>query len=124
MLCDAVSKYCLILPIGSKVEIKKNGLGYVVVQQLLNLGNYLNKGLHVFTDNFFTSIQLAKVLLQKNTYITGTIRKNRKNVPNQVKFADGKSKYFETNGILMCFYRERKVSKKSRHIGFNELHHR
>ncbi|XP_017795067.1 PREDICTED: piggyBac transposable element-derived protein 4-like [Habropoda laboriosa] len=119
VLCDSVSKYCLgflcyrgAKSTESKEEIKKNGLGYVVVQQLLNLGNYLNKGFHVFTDNFFTSIQLAKVLLQKNTYITGTIRKNRKNVPKEAKFADvGKSKYFESNGILMCSYREKKSQR-------------
>lgn len=103
MLCDSVSKYCLgffcyrgAKSTKSKEEIKNNGLGYVVVKQLLNLGNYLDTGFHVFTANFFTSIQLAKVLLQQNTYMTGTIRKNRKNVPNEAKFADVcESKYFE-----------------------------
>lgn len=70
-----------------KNEIKKNGLGYVVVEKLLKLGNYLNKGYHLFTDNFFTSIHLAKAFLEKNTYLTGTVRRNRKYIPNEAKFA-------------------------------------
>ena len=74
MICDAVSKYCLgfFAKKGAKSKeekevIKTQGLAFTVV------GNYLMKGYHVYTGNFFTSTPLAKHLYSAGTYITGTI---------------------------------------------------
>ena len=39
---------------------------------------YLGKGHHLYVDNYYNSITLAKHLLQNDTYVTGTIRENRK----------------------------------------------
>ena len=39
---------------------------------------YQGKGHHLFIDNYYTSINLAKHLLQHDTHVTGTIRDNRK----------------------------------------------
>ena len=39
---------------------------------------YLGKGHHLYVDNYYTSVSLAKYLLQNETYITGTIRDHRK----------------------------------------------
>ena len=39
---------------------------------------YLGKGHHLFVDNYYTSYALAEYLLQNDTYVTGTIRENRK----------------------------------------------
>ena len=41
----------------------------------------LGKGHTLYTDNFYTSMALAKYLLEKNTYICGTLRANRRNLP-------------------------------------------
>ena len=53
------------------------GLGHTetVVMNLLDglLGCYRT----VATDNFFTSISLAKRLLEEDTYLIGTLRSNR-----------------------------------------------
>ena len=38
-----------------KDEIKKIDFGSVVVEKLISLGNYFDKGYHLFTDNFYTS---------------------------------------------------------------------
>jgi hypothetical protein len=35
----------------------------------------------LFTDNFFTTVRLARDLVKKNIYLTGTIRKNRIGLP-------------------------------------------
>ena len=43
-----------------KNEIKKIGHGPVKVETLLSLENYFDKGYHLFTDNFYTNIQLAQ----------------------------------------------------------------
>ena len=37
------------------------------------MGNYLSKGYHIFMDNFFTTVPLAKRLYELGTLITGTI---------------------------------------------------
>ena len=53
--------------------------------KLLSPGNYFMKGYNVNTDNFFTSIPLAKHLHSVGTFITGTIRRNRKKLPDVLK---------------------------------------
>lgn len=46
------------------------------------------KGMHVFTDRYYTSLELAKVLLGKKVHLTGTVNKNRKGLPKEIKMAD------------------------------------
>lgn len=45
----------------------------------------LNKGYNVTCDNFFTSLKLAKLLLEKKTSLVGTIRENRREIPQEAK---------------------------------------
>ena len=42
---------------------------------------YINKGHHLFTDNYYISVCLATYFLQNGTHITGTIRDTRKHFP-------------------------------------------
>lgn len=42
----------------------------------------LMKGRIVFTDNFFTSTFLAEWLYRNRTFLVGTIRSNRRGLPN------------------------------------------
>lgn len=66
MLCDAVSKYYLNFYCYKGAKSKSNsdkntfGLGYNIAVNLLNESKCLNKGYHVFVDNFFSSIELAR----------------------------------------------------------------
>lgn len=120
MLCDAVSKYCLSFYCykGAKgktdtTKSREHGLGYEVVINLLEQSQYLNKGHHVFVDNYFSSIALAKYLYCKNTYLTGTIRANRKGVPSDIKTTKtNEAKYARDGEVLLCGYRENKSVKK------------
>lgn len=43
------------------------------------------EGLHVFTDRFYSSLEISQVLLEKKVHHTGTIMKNRKGLPSEVK---------------------------------------
>ena len=45
---------------------------------------YLNAGRTVCTDNYYTSIPLARKLLQSETHLIGTLRANRKYLPSDV----------------------------------------
>lgn len=115
MLCDAISKYwkSFYYYRGAKSKISQNRLGYDVVEKLLQDANCLNKGHHYHLyDNFFTSTALAKFLYSKNIYITGTIRRNKKDIPNETKQLNvGETKYFRNEEVLLRAYREKQTSK-------------
>lgn len=115
MLCDAISKYwrSFYYYRGAKSKISQNRLGYDVVEKLLQDANCLNKGHHYHLyDNFFTSTALAKFLYSKNIYITGSIRRNKKDIPNETKQLNvGETKYFRNEEVLLRAYREKQTSK-------------
>jgi len=45
---------------------------------------YLNKGHSLYMDNFYNNVTLSKLLLEKKTHSTGTLRSNRKGNPKEV----------------------------------------
>lgn len=69
-----------------KNEVNENrsnhGHSYDVCLQLME--KLLGEGRTLFIDNFYTSVQLCKDLLDKNTYVCGTLRTNRKRNPKSV----------------------------------------
>ena len=60
------------------------GFGHAESVVLKLMDNRLDKGHVLFIDNFYTSVPLAKTLLEKKTYVCGTVRRNRKNLPEAV----------------------------------------
>lgn len=121
VMCDTLSKYCLKIFCykGAKSqedreEIKEFGLAYSVVKKLISACNYLQKGYHIFIDNFFTSIPLIKWLYSEKTFVTGTIRKNRIGLPNDYKkkFAVGEKLYKKKGNMITLAYREKKTQTK------------
>ena len=69
---------------------------------------YLGKGHHFFVDNYYTSFALAEYLLQNDTYVTGTIRENRKQFPSELKriaLNKGASAYFQHDDMIVMKYR-------------------
>ncbi|XP_067120118.1 piggyBac transposable element-derived protein 4-like [Centruroides vittatus] len=118
MLCDSISHYCLgfFTYRGAKSQAEKHsvskfGVAYSVVMKLLEIGNYINKGYHVFVDNYFMSVPLVCSLYSLKTYTTGTVRRNRKLLPPQLKgkFDVGQISYCRSGPILACGLRERKT---------------
>lgn len=43
------------------------------------------QGFHVFTDRYYTSVELAKELYIKKVHLTGTINRNRKGLPQDIR---------------------------------------
>lgn len=58
-------------------------LGDTVVLKMVD--PYLGKGRNITTDNFFTSMVLAKALQAKKTSLVGTVNKSRRELPPCVK---------------------------------------
>ena len=80
MLTEAVTGYCFHFNVykGKRYDPTPAGelQGSYVVISLLRAACLLNKWYHVFCDSFFTSLSLAKRLLNLHTYTTGTVRSN------------------------------------------------
>ena len=64
-------------------EISAHGLRYDVVRKFMR--DYENQGYHLYADNFYSSMTLAKHLFQQGILFTGTILENRKDFPASLK---------------------------------------
>ncbi|XP_055352694.1 piggyBac transposable element-derived protein 4-like [Paramacrobiotus metropolitanus] len=84
MVCD-INGYCLNFQIyvGRTTDgpPEKNQGQRVVMDMVEPFG--CNSGRNVYMDNFFTSLQLAEKLWERNMTLIGTIRKNKAEVPLQ-----------------------------------------
>lgn len=69
---------------GKKMHDVKEDIGktHSLVLKLLN--GYLNQNRILYCDNFYNSIPLAEDLLNRNTYVCGTLRKDRVGIPYQI----------------------------------------
>uniref|UniRef100_A0A3P9KCK2 PiggyBac transposable element-derived protein domain-containing protein n=1 Tax=Oryzias latipes TaxID=8090 RepID=A0A3P9KCK2_ORYLA len=84
--CDLKSKYvCNIIPYLGKDPSRPMGerLSENVVMKLME--PFLDKGRNVTTDNFFTSVSLARQLLSRKTTLLGTVNKIRRELPESVR---------------------------------------
>ena len=76
-----------------------------VVVGLMQKGNLLGRGHHVYMDNYYTSPDLLWELHSKECFACGTCRKNRKNLPKAVTTAKLKRKgdcIFRRDSPLLC----------------------
>ena len=117
LCCDAESYYVTNFEIysgkvGEKSEINQ---GENVV---LKLTKELKSGHNITTDNFFTSVPLAIKLLQRPRPLTllGTIKSNRKWIPDWIKNHDKKDEYsskfaFSTDVMLVSY-----IPKKNKSV--------
>ena len=86
MAADVDTKYMLhSIPYLGKDDSRPAGvkLGEHVVLQLIE--PYRKTGRNVTTDNFFTSVNLAKTLRQQGISIVGTVNRIRKEIPQEIK---------------------------------------
>jgi len=112
LLCDCETKYVLdfIVYIGSATEITNTpelGISGSIVQTLMK--DYLQKGRVLYVDNWYTSIPLFTYLYENNTGACGTIRKNRKGLPNlSSKIPKGERIYLHNNFLLAMKYHDKR----------------
>ena len=110
MLVDVESKYiCNAFPYCGKQDLFYNDTkclqGEYVIKTLME--NYINKGHHVTSDNFFTSLDVANYLMSKQTTFLGTIKKNKRELPTLVHRKEklGDTKFFENDtGVLLTVH--------------------
>ena len=92
-------------------QVHRN-LGQDIVLRLLE--PYYGTGRDVCTDNFFTSYNLAKLLLEKSLTIFGTIRNHRREIPhslnNRMEFYSSTFLYNHDDGVCLVAY-QAKINK-------------
>lgn len=85
-----------------------------VIIDVMEKSNLLDKGYHLFTDNFYTKIPLAKSLLLRKTFMTGTLNKRSEYISQaalKTQLGERESVYFRHQEILLVGYRQ-KVTRK------------
>ena len=103
-LVDCKTKFVLdfIVYTGSSMEYQitpELGLSGSVVMELMR--RYLNKGHHLYVDNWFASPALFEILHRNRTGACGTVRKNRQGLPSLItKLKRGEIQYAHTNVLL------------------------
>ena len=75
---------------------------------------YFETGRDVCTDNFFTTCNLAKLLLEKKLTLLGTVRRQRRDVPrsmvNKMELYNSKFVYNHQDGICLVAYQAKKLT--------------
>lgn len=72
---------------------------------------YLDRGHHIFMDNFYNSVGLSKKLLRRKTHTTGTLRANRRNNPKELtklKLKKGEHKWRRCGKVYVSKWRDRR----------------
>ena len=76
-----IATCCFQVYTGKVGDTSEKNLGARVVTDLSK--DVLNKGFHLYFDNFFSSPSLLADLCTKKTYCVGTVRVNRKHFPKK-----------------------------------------
>ena len=89
---------------GKKTQLlgETTDLGFGGAAVLALLENHFFKNHPVTTDSWFISPNLASTLLQHGTFLIGTARKTRKNMPKMKgKIPKGSAETYSTDNILV-----------------------
>ena len=108
--CETKSILDFIIYTGSNTEYQTTpelGLSGSIVIELMQ--RYLNKGHHLYIDNWYTSPALFELLHRNKTDACGTIRKNRQDLPPlTAKLKRGESQYAHTNILLALKWQDKR----------------
>lgn len=121
MLCESSGYVWNVLVYCGKSD-PISGLGHAesVVMKLME--KRLDQGHSLYVDNFYTSIPLAKQLLSRKTDVCGTLRRNRKHLPQAVanaKLRPGQCTARRSGGITVLKWKDKReiLMLSSHHSG-------
>ena len=110
-LCCSETCYCFrFLNYTGRKQNSEDGLVSVrVVKELMQ--PYLNKGHHLYMDNFYTSIRLVEELAGLNTGVCGTIRENRLLGKVEYPRIKNQSKHYtdERSSLLLTVWKDKQI---------------
>lgn len=122
VLSDCVNGYMYnFIPYYGKEELIPNSkllkttqIVKVLTESVVFKSDAPTSGLHVFTDRYYTSPEVAKELLSINTYITGTVMPNRVGMPPRLKtesksLKKGQILSQRKSNVLVCSWKDKRV---------------
>jgi hypothetical protein len=108
-LCDTADAYVLNFDVYTGAKDGKKDTTSVVMELM---EGYLDKNHVVVMDNFFTSVPLFTDLLNRSTYACGTIRSNRKYLPEEFKkeqkLDSGQSKFWQSDNFVATLWQDKR----------------
>ena len=113
MICDATNGYCSkfkLYTAKSSKEPSEYGATYDLVMDLMR--GYFGKGYHLFMDNYYSSPKLYVDLFDLEVGATGTLRANRKGVPQALKdkrVDKGHVSTMKNENLIISKYHDRKI---------------
>ena len=113
MVCDSHNGYCSKFRIytgNSEVPPFENGITYDLVMDLMR--NYFGQGYRLFVDNYYSSPILFSDLWLLGCGATGTLRANRRGVPQAIKDAavtKGQTHTMSNGNLSLMKFHDRKV---------------
>ena len=104
--------YKLQLYLGRETDLLE-APGYSKTEQvvLTLMNDLLDKGHHLFTDRYYTSIPLLQHLSSHNTSMTGTINKSRRLLPAPVrtlKLKKDETKVYAHDNSMVLVWRDKR----------------
>jgi hypothetical protein len=88
-------------------SVKEYGYGGAIALELME--PYFYRRHTLYADNWFTGPLVAQSLLERETYLCGTLRKTRKHAPKSGKMNKGEVKVFQSKGVLVEHWRDKKI---------------
>ena len=114
VLADSVYPYVCNFQIytGRDERTPEHGLSKRVVMDLIQ--PYLAKGHRLYVDNFYSSPHLFKELYDQNTLACGTVRQERKGMPNELKtkntraYKKGDSSFMKHGSLTVMRWKDKR----------------
>ena len=110
-ICDSDTGYCHSFRIYTGQDVTNPSLPASTNVVIDMCDSLFNKGHTLFVDNWYTSPDLCKMVLERGTNIVGTVRPNRKNMPPSItstKLKTGEHEIWSSNNILCLRWRDKK----------------
>ena len=118
MLCDVKTSYVLrAMPYAGKKDRPQVGVAQHVVMRLMELCHKTGQNITMY--NYFTSLKIAKNLLQHNIIIVGTLRKNKKEIPAELRIDIRQQPLYasqflltQEDGMMIRYYKAKQKKDK------------
>jgi len=113
MICDATNGYCTRFRLytgRSEVPVSEFGATYDLVMDMLR--GYFGQGYIIYMDNYYSSPKLYTDLWVVGVGASGTLRANRKGVPQRIKdrtVEKGSTFTMHNDNLMLTKFHDRKV---------------
>jgi hypothetical protein len=127
MMCDCATKYMMNAKVCMRKENNEvtRGLASDIVCTLVQpISGQDRGGRHVTTDNFFTSVDLANQVKNKKLTLVGTMKQNKREIPQEFKPARQRDENLFIFGFTKDLTFVSYVPKKNKSVVLlSSLHH-